>query len=96
MLETEYGGQVIIRGQNFYRGGKTPGIYKEGAQANIAIFHSSIVNGVYDNPTVKPSVQSNLVSILGRNSADNGEPLFWYQLQNNSEQLAPELKGLKD
>ena len=39
VLETEYGGQVLIRGKQFYRGGQSPGIYQEGAVANIATFH---------------------------------------------------------
>jgi myo-inositol 2-dehydrogenase / D-chiro-inositol 1-dehydrogenase len=38
VLETEYGGEVLVRGENFYRGGKTSGIYQEGAVANIAAF----------------------------------------------------------
>jgi myo-inositol 2-dehydrogenase / D-chiro-inositol 1-dehydrogenase len=96
ILETEYGGQVIIRGQNFYRGGKTPQIYQEGAVNNIATFHSNIVNGTFDNPTVAPSVRSNLLTILGRKAAYEGEQVYWYQLLNDEERLEPDLHGLKD
>ena len=52
VLETEYGGQVLIRGKHFYRGGETPTIYEQGAVTNIATFHNSIVDGDYTNPTV--------------------------------------------
>ena len=41
VLETEYGGQVLLRGKQFYRGGQTPTIYEQGAVSNIAAFHDS-------------------------------------------------------
>jgi len=95
VLETEYGGQVIIRGENFYRGGTSPGIYKDGAVANIATFHKSIVEGNYTNPTVEPSVRSNLITILGRTAAYTGEKVMWKSLVNSTEKLEADLKGLK-
>ena len=70
VLETEYGSQVLIRGDNFYRGGQTPRIYEEGAVNNIASFHSDIQNGRFENPTVAPSV----TAICSRFSA--GPPLM--------------------
>jgi len=95
VLETEYGGQVIIRGENFYRGGSSPGIYKDGAVANIATFHKSIVEGNYTNPTVEPSVRSNLITILGRTAAYTGEKVMWANIVKNTEKLEANLKGLK-
>jgi len=95
VLETEYGGQVIIRGENFYRGGKSPGIYKDGAVANIATFHKSILEGNYENPTVEPSVRSNLITILGRTAAYTGEKVMWAGLVKSTEKLEANLKGLK-
>jgi predicted dehydrogenase len=95
VLETAYGDQVIIRGENFYRGGKSPGIYKEGAVANIKTFHQSIVEGKFDNPTVAPSVRSNLVTILGRTAAYTGRKVSWKRLLKNNEKLEANLKGLK-
>ena len=95
VLETEYGGTVIIRGENFYRGGKTPGIYKEGAVTNIATFHKEIVSGHFDNPTVEPSVRSNLVTILGRTAAYTGERIYWDKLTRSGEKLEADLRGLK-
>lgn len=96
VLEAEYGGQVLIRGEKFYKGGKTPGIYKEGAATNIATFYRSIVEGHFENPTVAPSVQSNLVTILGRTAAYRGTAVTWNQLVQNTDRLVPDLKGLKD
>jgi predicted dehydrogenase len=95
VLETEYGGQVIIRGENFYRGGKSPGIYQEGAVTNIKTFHQSIVDGKFDNPTVAPSVRSNLITILGRTAAYTGRKVNWKRLIRSHEKLEANLKGLK-
>lgn len=97
VLETEYGGWVMIRGKDetFYRGGRSPGIYKEGAVANIKTFYNSIIYGKYDNPTVAPSVRSNLVTILGRTAAYTKRKITWKRLLNNPEKLDANLKGLK-
>ena len=95
VLETEYGGQVIIRGENFYRGGKSPSIYKDGAVVNIAAFHKDILDGNYENPTVEPSVRSNLITILGRTAAYTGEKVMWAHLVKSTEKLDANLKGLK-
>ena len=95
VLETQYGGEVMIRGKNFWRGGSSPGIYKEGAVTNIATFHKSILAGDHANPTVPLSVRSNLVTILGRTAAYRGEVVHWDQLLAMNEHLEADLKGLK-
>jgi myo-inositol 2-dehydrogenase/D-chiro-inositol 1-dehydrogenase len=95
VLETEYGGQVIIRGKNFYRGGRSPGIYQEGAVANIATFHKSITGGNFDNPTVAPSVRSNLITVLGRTAAYERRKVTWNEIVKSKEKLEANLKGLK-
>jgi predicted dehydrogenase len=71
VLLTAYGAEVMIRGgsETFYRGGKTAGIYKEGAQANIRAFHEQVMHKDVSNATVAPSVTSNLVAIMGRTDA---------------------------
>lgn len=96
VLETQYGGQVFIRGENFYRGGRTPGIYTEGAQANIATFHDAITKGRFDNPTVEPSVRSTLVALLGRTAAYAGRRLLWTDLLKDQNKLVFDTSGLKD
>ena len=96
VLETDYGGQVMIRGEKFYKGGKSPGIYQNGAQANIASFYRNIIDGHFENSTVVPSVQSNLITILGRTAAYRGETVTWEKLVLNTDRLEANLKGLKD
>jgi myo-inositol 2-dehydrogenase/D-chiro-inositol 1-dehydrogenase len=97
VLETEYGGQVIVRGKGdtFYRGGSSPGIYQEGAVANIATFHKSITEGKFDNPTVPESVRSNLITILGRTASYEKRQVTWKEIINNKNKLDANLKGLK-
>ena len=94
-LETEYGGQVLIRGDHFYRGGKSPGIYNDGAVANIKTFHQSILDGNYENPTVETSVRSNLITVLGRTAAYENRKVTWTELFRTKEKLDANLQGLK-
>ncbi len=95
VLETAYGGTVMIRGKNFYRGGASPGIYKDGAVANIAEFRRCILEKDFSNPTVDPSVRSNLLTILGREAAYTGEVVYWDRLVKSTTRLEADLKGLK-
>ena len=95
VLETAYGGDVLIRGKNFWRGGSSPTIYKEGAVNNIAAFHANIQSGDHSNPTVSASVRSNLVTILGRTAAYRGQVVTWDELMKDDSRFAPDLKGLK-
>jgi predicted dehydrogenase len=95
VLETEYGGTVIVRGENFYRGGTTNDIFKQGAVNNIATFYKSITEGRFDNPTVEPSVRSNLATILGRTAAYTGERVYWNKLIKSTEKAKADLRGLK-
>ena len=60
VLETHYGGQVLLRSDDFYKG-QTEQIYLDGVINNIATFYTCLAENKYDNPTVKPSVQSNLL-----------------------------------
>ena len=96
VLETEYGGQVLVRGKDFYNGGKTEDIYERGAVANIASFHDAIAKGDFSNPTVPESVRSNLVTILGRTAAYEGRVITWDELMKSETRLTPGLKGLTD
>jgi predicted dehydrogenase len=96
VLETEYGGQVLIRGKQFYRGGETSGIYQEGAIRNIAAFYDSIEKADFRNPTVAESVRSNLVTILGRTAAYKGHVVSWEEISRSEERLHFDLTGLKD
>ncbi len=96
VLETEYGGSVLIRGENFWRGGKTPTIYEEGAVNNIAAFYDNITKGDFGNSTVEPSVQSNRITILGRKASYENRIVTWEEIMKDDERLTPVLAGLKD
>jgi myo-inositol 2-dehydrogenase / D-chiro-inositol 1-dehydrogenase len=96
VLETEYGGQVLIRGKQFYRGGQTPTIYEQGAVNNIATFYDAIQRGDYSNATVPESVRSNLVTILGRTAAYRGQVVTWDELLRGDEPVVADLKGLTE
>lgn len=96
VLETQYGGNVMIRGENYYRGGGTSAIYEEGAVNNIEAFHAGITRGEVSNPTVEPAVQSNLITILGRKAAYENRLVTWQEILDDDEALVPNLKGLKD
>ena len=95
VLETEYGGQVLIRGEQFYRGGKTTDIYREGAVANVAAFHAAILAGAVENATVAPSVRSTMVTLLGRKAAYDKRPVTWEELLADQQRLVPDLEGLR-
>ncbi len=95
VLETEYGGEVIIRGKHEYPGGQTGNIFTEGAAANIATFHKNIMEENFENPTVEPSVRSNLLTILGRTAAYRNEIVTWKQILEEDRKLEFDLTGLK-
>jgi myo-inositol 2-dehydrogenase/D-chiro-inositol 1-dehydrogenase len=87
---------VLIRGDEFYRGGATNSIYEQGARTNLAAFHRNIIEEQYENPTVAPSVRSTLITLLARQAAWAGKTLAWADLLKSTEQLDADLKGLKD
>ncbi|MBW7938074.1 MAG: hypothetical protein H3C63_04380, partial [Candidatus Omnitrophica bacterium] len=95
-IHTHYGGEVSIKGKKPYEGGQTPDIYEKGAVTNIATFHDSIQKGDFSNPTVSPSVRSNLTTIVGRTAAYTGKEVTWDEVVKSTERLDPKLQGLKD
>lgn len=95
-IDTHYGGEVCIRGKKPYEGGQTPDIYKQGAVTNIATFHDSIGKRDFSNPTVAPSVRSNLTTIVGRTAAYTRKEVTWDEVIKSAEQFDPKLEGLKD
>jgi myo-inositol 2-dehydrogenase / D-chiro-inositol 1-dehydrogenase len=94
-LDTHYFGEVSIRGKLPYRGGKMTSLYQDGAVANIAAFHDSIVRGDWTNATVAPSVRSNLTTILGRTAAWRDARVTWDEMMSADEALTADLSGLR-
>lgn len=95
VLETKYGGNVMIRGEIFYRGGETKQIYKEGAFNNVLAFYDAFKKGESSNPTIAPSVQSCLITIMGRKAAYTGNIVTWDEIIKDTERLDGRLEGLK-
>ena len=96
-LHTEYGGETQSRGgaANFYPRGKSAGIYKDGIISNIATFQKAIAAADKSNPTIEPSVMSNLIAIFGRLAAEKGAPMTWDELMASKAVMQPDLGGLK-
>ncbi len=87
----------MIRGGGdvFYRGGNSTGIYKDGPITNIKTFHESIMAKNVGNPTLEPSVMSNLIAILARTAAYGNCTVTWDELMRSQERLDARLAGLK-
>ncbi|MBM3881742.1 MAG: Gfo/Idh/MocA family oxidoreductase [Verrucomicrobia bacterium] len=94
-IYTDYFGQVWIRGNEPFPGGSVGNLYTTGAQTNIREFHQFITTGRYDNPTVAPSVRSNLTAILGREAAYRGGEVTWAGLLKEAKRLEPDLREAK-
>ncbi len=95
VANTDYMGEVAIDGKNPFAGGVIEGLYSSGAQRNIDDFYQLIAQGKFDNPTVAPSVRSNLTCILGRTAAYRNCSVTWKEMMDACEPLVPDLKGLK-
>ena len=94
--QTNYTGDVFVRGnKGGYRGGETTSLYNDGIRRNVETFRSSIVEGIYDNPTVEPSVNSTLAAILGRDAARTNTRLTWDRMLADNGKLELDLSGLK-
>ncbi len=95
-LETNYTGKVSIRGnKGGYRGGELTNLYVDGIKRNLDAFRHSIVNGVYDNPTVQPSIDSTLATILGREAARRNMKVTWDEMIGENKKLEVDLTGLR-
>jgi predicted dehydrogenase len=94
IIDTDYFGEVWIRGQKPYEGGKLQNLYLSGTVNNIAEFYRAITEGDYANVTVAPSVRSNLSCILGRMAASLGREVTWEEMIQTNPRLEPNLKGL--
>lgn len=96
-LETAYCGQVRMLGNRTgYRGGKVENLYARGAVHNIATFHKNIVNAIYNNPTLEPSINSTLTTILGRQAVNKNIKITWDEMIKTNEKLEVDTTGLKE
>ena len=95
VIDTDYYSNVFIRGEEMYDGGNVGNLYTTGAQTNIAEFHQFITQGNYNNPTVAPSLRSNLTAILGREAGYRGGEVTWDELLKANRKLEPDFTGVK-
>ncbi|MBX7257606.1 MAG: Gfo/Idh/MocA family oxidoreductase [Candidatus Hydrogenedentes bacterium] len=95
-LETGYSTKVRMVGKEQGEfGGEVKALYQQGAIRNIDTFHKNVTNGVYDNPTIEPSVTATLATILGREACRKGQLLTWDDMIKQNERLEVNLSGLK-
>jgi predicted dehydrogenase len=95
-VETSYGGKEWLHSREDRFEGATDNIYLVGVERNMVTFHDNIVKGDFSNPTVAPSVRSNLTTILGRTAAyHSGQEVTWKQIMQAAEKWKFNLKGLK-
>jgi len=95
MIDTDYFGEVTVRGTKPFEGGKTQNLYSSGTAANIEEFHRAIAASDSANSTVAPSVRSNLTSILGRTAAYKHGTVTWDEMIQANEKIDLDLRGLK-
>jgi len=93
-IQTDYFSDVLLRGKEVYKG-SNPELYTSGAKVNIREFHQFITEGKCDNPTVAPSVRSNLTAILGREAGYKQGEITLAALIKEGKRLKPNLTGLK-
>lgn len=93
--DTHYFGDVVVKTTDFHSSNNVGNLYTDGVVNNIATFHTSITNGDCTNPTVAPSVRSNLTTILGRIAAYKGGVVTWKEMMRQHRKLEADLRGLK-
>jgi len=93
-IDTHYSGAVKIIGDEPFSG-NSANLYEDGAVRNIATFYNSVTKGDFSNPTVAPSVRSNLLTILGRMAAYTKREVTWADLLKKNEKLHFDTKGMK-
>lgn len=94
-IDTHYFGEVSVLCDDPFKGGRMQNLYTDGAVNNIATFHRSIVSDDFANPTVAPSVTSNLVTILGRTAAYEKREVTWADLLRRTEKWEFDTSKLK-
>lgn len=94
-VDTHYAGKVTVRGRDFRSDETSGNLYKDGTVANIESFRKALLQTDFSNPTVDPSVRSNLVTILGRTAAYRNAMVSWNEIMRSQERLTADLSGLR-
>jgi predicted dehydrogenase len=96
VIDTDYFGDVWIKGEKPYEGGSTGALYTDGTVTNINEFYQCVTAGQYANDTVPQSVRSNLIAVMARMAGYRHGEVTWAELMSSTERLEPNLKGLRD
>jgi len=96
VIDTDYFGDVWIKGKKPYAGGSTGNLYTTGAVTNIEEFYDCVRKGDVTNETVVPSVRSNMTAVMGRIAGYRHGEVTWKEMLATAEKLEPNLKGLKN
>jgi predicted dehydrogenase len=94
-IDADYYAGVTLRGPETAVVAKVGDLYTSGTVVNINEFHAAVTSGDCSNPTVVPSVRSNLTAVLGREAAYRRQELTLAALLKEGRRLEPNLKGLK-
>jgi myo-inositol 2-dehydrogenase / D-chiro-inositol 1-dehydrogenase len=94
-IDTHYFGTVQVICDDKFNGGHMSNLFTDGVVNNIATFYNSITKGDFSNPTVAPSVRSNLTTILGRTAGYRKAEVTWDEMMKANEKWEVDLKGLK-
>ncbi len=94
-IDTHYFGEVKVLCDDAFNGGKLANLYTDGVVNNIASFYQAVTSGGYSNPTVAPSVRSNLTTILGRTAAYKRAEVTWDDMLQANEKWEADLSGLR-
>jgi predicted dehydrogenase len=93
--ETRYWGKSWVHSnRRSFRGGETGSLYVDGIQRNLDAFHAAVIAGDTRNPTVKPSIDSTLASILMRDAAEREGLLTWEEMLEENRRREVDLTGL--
>jgi predicted dehydrogenase len=95
-IDADYYTGVTLRGPETAVRATVGDLYQSGTVVNINEFHDAILKGDCSNPTVVPSVRSNLTAVLGREAAYRRQELTLAALLKEGKKLEPNLKGLKN
>ena len=93
--QTCYGGKASFKSREDGYNGQVENPYEAGAVRNIATFYQNVVEGNFENPTVRRSVDGALTTILGREAAVRRTRLTMDELLKENKRLEVDLKGLK-
>jgi predicted dehydrogenase len=95
--ETSYTGNSFVRGnRGGYAGGPAANLYNEGIKRNLDTFYKKVTGASYENSTVETSVNSTLVTILGREAGARNGLVTWDELLRENKRVAVDLTGLKE